>query len=213
MKRAVAIGLVLAVATFLVLIARAVVLYPGGTWFQPNAIGHDLLRNFLCDLTQPVALNGAANPGARYAIRAMIAIDVGLLLLFLSIPWLCEPSRLTRYLYIAAVVSFVGIFAVPFTPSLEHGLVHAAAVLTGAIPGIVAAVLANLLLRSSRHRRLFALGVAILVVSTVDAVLYMHHVAFSGPPVVALPIIQRAALALLLLWMLAVAITLLRRRR
>jgi len=209
--RVVALGLFVCVATFVALIARAISLYPGGTWFDPGARGHDLLRNFLCDLTQPIALNGAVNPGARVAGGAMLVLDLGLLLLWMAIPWLA-PSRFARLLRIAGVASFLGIIAVPLTPSLEHGIVHAIAVLSGVVPGIAAGVLANLMLWGSEHPRLYRLGVAILIFSAIDAVLYFHHIVFAGPPVLALPAIQRVALGLLLTWMLAIAITLLRQR-
>ncbi len=208
--RAIAIGVLTAVAAFLVLIARAMKLYPGGTWFDTYAIGHDALRNFLCDLTQTVALNGVLNPGAPIARLAMLVLDAGLLLVWIAIPWLTPPSRLARWLRMAGFTSFVGIVAVPFTPSLELGVIHAFAVLTATLPGIVAGVLAAILLARSAHSRLYRLCVAMLGVSAVDAVLYVHHVLSSAPPVLALPALQRVALGLLLAWMLAIAVTLLR---
>jgi hypothetical protein len=110
------------------------------------------------------------------------------------------------------VVSFLGIVAVPLTPSLEHGALHIFAVLAGALPGIAAGVLANVLLARSPHRNLFRLGVALLLASAVDAALYVHHIASTGPPVLALPVIQRVALTLLLAWLIAIAVTLLRQR-
>src|SRR5688572_11608153 len=106
--RAIAIGLFLSVALFVALIGRAIALYPGGTWFDPGAVGHDPFRNFLCDLTQPVALNGMVNPGARWAGAGMIALDVGLLLVWLAVP-LLAPSRLGRALRMMGVLSFLGI--------------------------------------------------------------------------------------------------------
>jgi len=211
--RAVSAGLLLAIATFVVLIARAIALYPGGTWFDPNAVGHDALRNFLCDLTQPIAINGVPNPGAPSAKAAMIALDVGLLLAWMSIPSLVEPSRLTRWLRLAGVVSFLGIIAVPLTPSLEHGILHAVAVISGAFPGIAAGIVAMVLLARSPHRALYRIGVAMLIVAAIDALLYLHHVALAGPPIVATPAIQRVALSLLLTWMVGIAITLFSRQR
>lgn len=211
--RVVAIGLLVAVAAFVALIARAIKLYPGGTWFDANTIGHDAFRNFLCDLTQPVALNGATNPGAPFARAAMFVLDVGLLLVWLSIPSLSPRSRLSTLLRVAGVASFLGIVAVPLTPSLQFGVLHAVAVFTAAIPGIAAGVLAAVLLARSSHPRLHRLCLAILVVSFVDSMLYVHHVVFAGPPMAAVPALQRVALAMMLAWMIAIAVTLLRRER
>ena len=36
-------------------------MYPGGTVWDPQSKGYDLLRNYLCDLLAPEALNGAEN--------------------------------------------------------------------------------------------------------------------------------------------------------
>jgi hypothetical protein len=110
------------------------------------------------------------------------------------------------------LASFIGIVAVPLTPSLEHGVLHIVAVLAGALPGIAAGILANVLLARSPHRNLLRLGVALLLASAVDAALYVQHVASTGPPVLALPVFQRVALTLLLAWLVGIAVTLLRQR-
>jgi hypothetical protein len=208
--RAVGVGLMVSVALFALLIELAIEAYPGGTWFDPRAPGHDIFRNFLCDLTQPVAINGMDNArGAVFAKAAMIALDVGLLLVWWSLPWLCPPSPYLRALRILGTISFLGIVAVPLTPSLRLGSIHAAAVFAGAIPGIAAGVLASLMLRRSTHTRISKVGIAILVVSAADAALYAHHVAFDAPTTIAQPLLQRVALVLLLGWMVAIGVRLL----
>ena len=49
------------------------------------------------------------------------------------------------------------------------------------------------------------------LLSAVDGALYAHHLVFAGPPLFAVPALQRVALGLLLGWMIAIAITLLRK--
>lgn len=210
--RAIGITLLAAIVVFALLVALAIARYPGGTWFDPSAPGHDLWRNFLCDLTQPVALNGQPNPGVSFAKGAMIVLDVGLLCMWLAIPLLCPPSSHAKWLRVLGVISFLGIVAVPLTPSLRHGVIHAFAVLSGALPGIAAGVIASYLFSRSRHRMLFRIGSGLLVLSAIDAALYAVHSAFGGSPPLALPVLQRIALLLMLAWMTGVGLALLRTR-
>lgn len=208
--RALGVTLLITIAVFALLIQLAIQRYPGGTWFDPTAPGHDLFRNFLCDLTQPVALNGRANPGVELAKVAMIVLDAGLLCVWLAVPAICAASSLARWVRGLGAVSFAGIVAVPLTPSLKLGVIHAVAVLAGAIPGIAAGVLANAMLARSTHRLLFRLGAALLAVAAIDAAIYAVHTIAGGVPPVALPALQRIALVLLLVWMVAIAATVLR---
>src|SRR5205085_11182680 len=94
---------------------------------------------------------------------------------------------------------------------LRLGVIHAIAVLSGAIPGIAAGVLANALLARSSHRRLYQLGTLLLVTAAIDATIYAVHTASGGNPPLLLPLLQRIALCLLLVWMAAIAVTMLRR--
>lgn len=207
--RAIGVTLLAAIALFALLIQLSITRYPGGTWFDPHAPGHDIFRNFLCDLTQPVALNGRPHPGAGFAKAAMFVLDAGILGHWLAIPTLCPPTPLARPLRIAAIVSFLGIVAVPLTPSVQLGVIHALAVLMGTLPGIAAGVLATCMLARSQHRWLFRIGLAVLVVAALDAALYVAHTVAGGPPPLLLPVLQRGALVLLLSWMTAVALELL----
>jgi hypothetical protein len=46
---------------FVLLVAAAILVYPGGTWGDRSTTGYDLARNFLSDLGATHAFNGAAN--------------------------------------------------------------------------------------------------------------------------------------------------------
>jgi hypothetical protein len=211
--RALGVALLSSIAVFALLVQLAILRYPGGTWFDPSAPGHDLFRNFLCDLTQPIALNGQYNPGVGLAKTAMIVLDMGLLCMWIAVPAICPPSPLGRWVRRLGVVSFFGIVAVPLTPSLRLGVIHAMAVMSGALPGIAAGVLANAMLAGSPHRWLFRLGAVTLVIAGIDAAIYAVHTLAGGAPPLALPLLQRIALILLLCWMAAMSVTLMRYAR
>jgi hypothetical protein len=60
---------------FVVLVAAAMVLYPGGTWFDPAATRYELARNFLSDLGATHVFSGRAN----YTSAALFAIALATL--------------------------------------------------------------------------------------------------------------------------------------
>ncbi|MBI2387993.1 MAG: hypothetical protein HYV09_00120 [Deltaproteobacteria bacterium] len=202
------------VGLFLAAYALAVAWYPGGTWFDRHSVGYDLLRNFVCDLTQPIALDGRPNPiGAFFGKASMLALDAGLSFAFLGALRLGTPTRaLARTVRVAAAVSFAGIATVPLTPSLVLGALHTVAVLTGVIAGLFAGSFALALLRRSPFRRISALGVSVFVVSFADAGIYAWSI-LSGTTPLALPMLQRVALVLLVLWLAAIGWALFNRAR
>lgn len=207
-------AILVSMAVFAALILAAMHLYPGGTWFDRQAPGHDPFRSFLCDLTQPVALNGRPNPiGSSLAKLAMLALSTAILVMFVSAPRLAAPSASARVIRASGTLSYVGQVLVPLTPSLELGAVHAIAVLIAVIPGLLAGALSIAAFARARRRGLALLGAGVFAVAAVDAVVYANHVAAGGPTPLALPILQRIALVLLVAWAASIAVALLREDR
>lgn len=199
------------------LLGTSMAAYPGGTWMDPRAQGHDFWRNFFSDLAQPEALNGAPNPvGAALAMAGMLAATAAFVPFWILLPQLFPGSpRLGAAVRAAGLASVAGLVAVPLTPSLRFGLLHAAAVLTASVPGLAAAALAaaGLFMARPGARALAAIGAGTLIAAAVDAGLYARHVLQPGPVPVALPALQKAASLGLLAWMVGVALTALRPRR
>jgi len=203
------------VAVFLGLYVTAIALYPGGTWFDRHAPGYDLLRNFVCDLTQPIALDGRANRlGSMFGKASMLALDAGLSVHFLGALRLGRPTpRMARAIRVAAAFSFVGIAAVPLLPSLEVGVLHSIAVLVGTSAGLLAGGFAITVLAGSPYRRIARLGMAMFATAFVDAGIYAWSTFVSGATPLALPVIQRLALVLLVAWLASVGVALISRER
>jgi hypothetical protein len=194
-----------AVAVFCGAEAIAMGAYPGGTWWNRATRGHAFFENYVCDLTQEVALDGSPNPGAAVGKLGMLALVVGMVPFWWSASALFVDARaLSRFTRAAGLASFVGLVAVPLTPSLRFGWVHSACVLLAAGPGLLAAAMAVAGTRRAGHRGLAALGGTTLAVSAADAALYVRHVAGAGDSRL-VPLLQKVALALLLAWMVAVA--------
>lgn len=193
------------------LLAIAMALYPGGTWIDPQAQGHDFWRNFICDLTHATALNGAPNRGATPAQAAMLVMVPALGLFWVLVPRLFEGrARLGTAIRMMGLVSVAGLVAVPLIPSVPYGLLHSIAVLMASVPGLMAATLSVLGLRARPALRL--LGAVTLLAGAVDAALYTRGVLVPAPTPVVMPALQKVAALGLLTWMAAVGVGALRLR-
>ncbi len=78
-KHLVVIGL--SISMLLLLIATF--LYPGGSQFDKNATGFDWANNYLCNLFNEKAVNGAQNPSRFLAISGMFFLCASIALFFI----------------------------------------------------------------------------------------------------------------------------------
>lgn len=192
-------------AAGLVLMGIAIHLYPGGSFVDRHCAGHSFWLNFLCDLTNDVALNGAPNvTGSRFARAAMTTFAVSVGAFWLVSPALFPEQRRTgRLVRITGVTAALGLGLIP----LATGPAHAIAIYAVAGPGFVAGIAAFVAtLRHGRDRLLVGAASAAMASGLVDAVLYARRVADhyqSCPP--ALPAFQRLGGLLMLLWMATAA--------
>lgn len=184
--------------------------YPGGSWLDRRAVGHDLLRNFLCDLLGPTAINGRPNPvGSVAMILAMGSLTLGLTVMWWTMPRLLTGRSLGLTIRACGALSLLGLVAVPLTPPTLSYPLHAAAVFTGGIPGAAAWLLALFgLAREARTRRLASLGALALAFMTVGFALYSFQYFGGGGPTLLLPVSHRIATVFFLGWVVAVALQL-----
>ncbi|MBL7816840.1 MAG: hypothetical protein JNL70_17595 [Saprospiraceae bacterium] len=79
-KHLVAIGLLLSLCCLIL----ATFYYPGGSQADKNAIGFDWANNYLCNLFNEKAVNGAYNPARFMAITGMFLLCVSIALFFIN---------------------------------------------------------------------------------------------------------------------------------
>ncbi len=193
------------VAAFALLIGLAMRAYPGGTEWDPTARGHDFWLNYVCDLARGTALDGASNAaGSRLAQVALLVLGVGALLHWWSSPFLFrERSTLGAVVRTLGSFSVAGMFAVALLPADRFAAIHPFVMALSGGPGLAAAACAAVGL-ASKERLAFAVGVAGMIVSSLDLALYAGQLAGHDPgPVVA--ILERVALLVELAWMCVVA--------
>jgi hypothetical protein len=204
--------LLAAVASGVVLLGIAMHLYPGGTALDVHARGHSFWFNFLCDLTEPVARNGVANPvGSKIAHLAMLDLSLAL-----AATWLVTPAFFEERDTAARVVRGSGVLcvlALVAVPVLD-GTAHTVAIYTSAPAGLIAGVVAVAALARGTRPWLALLLATVLAATAADSVFYALAVASRPRPVAPeLPLTQRLAGLLAVAWMVATAAEILVRDR
>ncbi len=193
-------------SAFVVFVALAMQVYPGGTSWDRSSRGHDFWLNYLCDLARPTALNGVPNPvGSMLAQGAMIVLALGLL------PWWwllagLAPSQRRSGMAVRALgaIAVAGIFAVVLLPGDRFGALHGFACVAAAVPGLAAALIAvGALLRDAAAPRPAAwIGALTLAAGSLCFALYLPDVLRLSSAAMAVAVLERISLALLLVWML-----------
>jgi hypothetical protein len=201
---------------FSICMVIAALLYPGGTWCNPQAPHYQVLESFFCDVLHERGLNGDPNPGAPWARTALVLIALGF------VPfWSSVPSTMALSVRRAAIVRALGwlsaaaSLAVALSPSDRWPSLHQVAVLSAAASGIAAAVIASTsrvtgavtgTAPGSRARRLRLLAWGALTTAAIDAGLYLSQALNPQPCAVALPLLQKVAAIFVLGWMLGTAL-------
>jgi hypothetical protein len=177
------------VVLFFVLYAIAALLYPGGSYEDRHAPGFSLVHNYFCDLLDPVALNGVANPGRGIGLVAMALIVPTLGFFWHSVVVLYPHQRtLGLTTRIAGSISAAAtlLLLTPF---------HDSAVEIGGGFGLVAFFAVLAALPRAKHGILFLGGVAAMLVSA--ACFFIWRTGMGLP---ALASLQKLAFALFLVW-------------
>jgi hypothetical protein len=214
-SRALAAGVFGAVALVVALTSAAMVLYPGGTWFDRGAPEHSFFSNFLCDLLAETALNGEPNPiGSRLAFFGMMSLVIGMLPLWLMLPALMpDRPRLGRALRRMGTLGVSVLLVVPLATSERCGAYHGLVVELAGIPNFTALLLAVVGLVQTRHRSwlVASMGVALAAAALVDFGWYSWYVCRGELGSMFVPGLQKVAAILLLAWMEVVATAVWRR--
>jgi hypothetical protein len=193
---------------FVGLTARAALAYSGGTYCEPDATSYRFWGNFFCDLTAPVTRRGIDNaPAAALATAAFAAFALAVGPFFWLLGGLVRRARLVRSL---GLLSALATAALAWLPASAGTTLHALAVFSATIPGLVAAGagVQGLLRRASPVRGLRAtalLGAATLIAGFADAAGYCYALTSPGGCLPWLPALQKVVGLLLIAWMLAVS--------
>ena len=219
-----AMACLLALAVFFPCFGAAIALYPGGTWYDRHAVGHSLARNFVCDLMQPIALNGQpASLGSALAQLGTLAMLVAGGAFWLQVARLeSPPTWVGRWMRRVGIVGCALGLGIPLTPSNRFHEIHLFAVLASFLPILLASLAAGwICLRIPARPLLPRLGAAWTLLFGAASGLTYGWAALpligvdlqpSADLLLSLPLWQRLANVGLVLWMLSVSMPNLRAR-
>jgi hypothetical protein len=114
-------------------------------------------------------------------------------------------SRVGRWVRVLGECAVLCLVAVPLTPSERFGGVHAALALVSGGFGIAAALAAACALWASKRSALALLGALTLALVACDGALFAYHLGGVAPQPLLVPAGQKVAALSLVLWIAAVA--------
>lgn len=194
---------------FVVCMAVAMAMYPGGNLWDRAQPGYDFWRNFWCDLLRQPAYNGDPNPIApRFAQLAMAWLALGIAAYFVLAPRLFRcRRRLGQAVTAAGLCGAVGLVVVAAISSGSFPRLHGVAVITAGPTGLgaVLGTIVGLARSPERSRSAVVLGVAMLVVASFTLTQFIREFACSVPSSEWLPRSQKVATVLALGWMWVVS--------
>ena len=177
------------IAAYFALFFIAARVYPGGSQTNLRSTGFSWLHNYWCELMNHEAMNGQPNPGAVYAIIAMILAGSAIGLFFYRLPlYLKAAIAHARVIRVSAAIT--GVSGV-----MLFGDYHNPALLCFSIATFVTLVIALDILIENGRRLFFAIGLLSLVLTQANNVMYYLRLGIEH-----LPWFQKIAIATVLIW-------------
>ncbi len=184
---------------FLLLYIFAAIMYPGGSWRVPDASGFSFWNNYLCDLLDHYAINGALND-ARYIARIALGFLCGALLLL----WYFIPNMFPHTNKNQAIMWISGMMALGTTFFLSSGT-HDVTVRIAGMFGAIAFIASLIELVRMKYYKLFLLGLLSLVIFGINYFIYETGVFIS-----VLPVLQKFTFLCCILWFVLMNLRLLK---
>jgi hypothetical protein len=182
------------VGAFACLYALSAWLYPGGTKDDPTRIGFSLVDNYWCDLLDATTRGGHHNPGRPVAFAAMIVLCTGLSVLWWTVPALFPDARWRGWLVRSA--GLASAVLTPFVGTPWHDL----AIDVAGLLGVVAFGATVSATGSCGGRVSTLLAGSTLVLALTNFIVWQ-----TGAGIRVLPLIQKAAFAALLCWIVFIS--------
>lgn len=179
-KQTIALIPVAGMLLFLIFYAIAAKHYPGGSMVSPGHPGFDFKNNYLCDLMDGYAINGAVNSSSVYARIAFGLLCLSLMLLWYLIPKLFGTKRsVQKLMRLSGMLSMVTAL---FLASGIHDLITR---ISGFF-GILALIVLCMELFKEGFRKLAILGVLSLLMILANFYIYESESALK-----LLPLLQK----------------------
>lgn len=159
---------------FLIFYAIAATHYPGGSMVSPEHPGFDFKNNYLCDLMDEYAINGAPNPSKAYA-----RIAFGILCLSLMLLWYLLPELFNKKRKLQKIMSLSGMLSMGVALFLASGI-HDLITRISGIFGILSIIILCAELLKEGFKKHLNFGIITLIMILANFYMYefesaLHH--------------------------------------
>lgn len=186
-KHLLPLGIVLSLA----LLTVAVNTYPGGNQFNANSIGFDWKQNYLCNLFDKMAVNGAANSARIWAISGWFILCASFAFFFIRFSKNIAVKSAARIVRYCGILGTISAFLV-VTP------LHNVAITTTLIFLMISALYITIFIFKSKMTWLKILSILNFVVAYTTAAVF-----YTSFHLEILPTLQKATLVVFLTWILS----------
>lgn len=184
---------IIGIGLFLVLFVIAANYYPGGSNVSKTREGFDWINNYWCDLLSETAKDGRPNPGRIFGLTGMIILFSSLAFFWYNLPRFFYERRLNTI-----VIRYAGItsmFILIFVFTRFHDSIIGIGSTICAIP--MAATLSEL--HKNKLKALYFLGIFCIALILLNFFIYV-----TNRWIVVLPILQKIALLVFLIWIVLI---------
>jgi hypothetical protein len=180
-------GIIISISLLIV----ATLHYPGGSQHDKNSVGYDWKNNYLSNLFEASAVNGSLNTSRPWAIAGMLFLCVSLAFFFI------EFSKKISSKGAAGVIRYCGVGAMLFA-FLAVTPYHDSVITAASALALLSMFYITVFLFKSRLHFFKILSIVLLLVSY-----GCNYVYFTRSYVEFLPVLQKIALVITILWALA----------
>ena len=175
----------------------ATLFYPGGSQLDKNSKGFSWMQNYWCNLLNENAINGLHNPARPIALSAMIILCFTLITFWYIFPRQIQFKKSGKFVIQASGIVSMAIGMFLFT-SLHNVVINIATLF-----GIVALLGTFIGLKKLKWTKLFWMGIFILLLITLNNLLY-----YGDGLLYFLPAVQKITFLYFLIWICLIDINL-----
>ena len=183
------------IALFVIFYIIAAIYYPGGSYVAPNRPGFSFKNNYLCDLLDNHAINGAFNSARIYARIALAILCLSLILLWYYLPKLFDRKNKAQ-----TSMSIAGMLSMVITLFLASE-VHDVIVRIAGVFGVTALLISFFELYKANYYKLLILGIICLFFFLTNYYIYETEILIDK-----LPVIQKITFLSCMSWFVLLSI-------
>ena len=168
------VGIVLFIFFYII----AAINYPGGSDIAQNQTGFSFKNNYLCDLLDNQAINGALNSARIYASIALAILCFSLILLWYHLSKLFDRKNKAQ-----TIMSITGILSLIITLFLASGI-HDIIIRIAGVFGVAALLISFIELYKANYYKLLIFGIICLLLFLTNYYIYETEILIDKLPLI-----------------------------